>query len=77
MDETALTPSQSATRRSPGLPAIASAFSVVWENDVVASRRPCLRSGRERPERALEERLLELDLLQVLGLHRPELSHRA
>src|SRR5664280_1908931 len=33
IDETALIPSQSATRRSPGLPAIASRFSVVAAND--------------------------------------------
>src|ERR1035437_1646876 len=33
IDETALIPSQSATRSSPGLPAIASRFSVVAAND--------------------------------------------
>src|SRR5664280_680082 len=43
-DEIALIPSQSPTRRSPGLPAIARRFSVVAENDVEASREA-------RPER--------------------------
>ena len=31
-------PSQSATRRSPGLPASARRFSVVWEKDVLVTR---------------------------------------
>ena len=35
---TALMPSQSAVRRPPGLPASARRFSVVWVNDVLATR---------------------------------------
>ena len=38
IDETALIPSQSATRSSPGLPAIASRFSVVAANDADVNR---------------------------------------
>src|SRR5215218_7517974 len=50
MAPTALMPSQSATRMLPGLPASARRFSVVWVNDVLATRdiRPDSRlaSGR-------------------------------
>ena len=68
-------PSQSATRRSPGLPARARRFSVCWVNDVAGDPRH--RAGQpahERAEGAVEERLLELELLEVLGLHGAELG---
>ena len=72
---TALMPSQSATRRSPGLPASASRFSVFSVNDELAmlENRPDSRVG-QRAQRSFDERLLELELLEVLGLHRPELG---
>ena len=71
----ALMPSQSATRRSPGLPARASRFSVRSLNDAAGDPRHAARQAvGERAQGPLEERLLELELLEVLGLHRPELG---
>ena len=71
----ALIPSQSATRRSPGLPARASRFSVRSENDVLVTRETPARQARgQRTQGPLDERLLELEVLEVLGLHRPELG---
>ena len=72
----ALMPSQSATRRSPGLPASARRFSVVSVKDDEVTRATCEpdRPARQRAQRPLDERLLELELLEVLGLHRPELG---
>ena len=70
----ALMPSQSATFMSPGLPAIARRFSVrsLNELEVIRATAPDRRGG-ERLDRAVEERLLELQLLEVLGRHLAEL----
>ena len=70
-----LIPSQSVTRRSPGLPASARRFSVWSLNDGLVTRDtlPDSRAG-ERAQGPLDERLLELELLEVLRLHRPELG---
>ena len=71
----ALMPSQSATRRSPGLPASARRFSVRSLNDELVTRATAAgHPGGQRAQRPLDERLLELELLEVLGLHRPELG---
>ncbi len=71
----ALMPSQSATRRSPGLPASASRFSVRSLKDELVTRATLPgQPVRQRAQRPLDERLLELELLEVLGLHRPELG---
>ncbi len=70
----ALMPSQSATRRSSGLPASARRFSVRSVNeDEVDPRHPAGQAGRQRAHRPLDERLLELELLEVLGLHGAQL----
>ena len=67
--------SQSPTRRSPGLPARARRFSVRSENDVLVTRDMVPdRRWRERTQRALDERRLKLEFLEVLGLHGPELG---
>ena len=52
---TALMPSQSATRRSPGLPASASDFSVFAVNDELAmlEKRPDSRAARGRSVRSM------------------------
>ena len=72
---TALMPSQSATRRLPGLPARASRFSVrLLERAARDPRHPAGQPAGERAERPLEERRLELELLEVLGLHRAQLG---
>ena len=75
MAPTALMPSQSATRRSPGLPARARRFSVRSENDVLVTRAtlPDRRAASGRRVRSMNG-CLELELLEVLGLHRPELG---
>ena len=71
----ALMPSQSPTRRLPGWPASAEALLGPFGEGLAGDPRD--RAGQARRERAegpLEERLLELELLEVLGLHRPELG---
>ncbi len=70
----ALIPSQSATRMSPGFPASASRFSVRSVNDELVTREtdPDSRADK-RSQGSLDERRLELELLEVLGLHRSEL----
>ena len=70
-----LIPSQSATPRSPGLPARASRFSVRSPNDELVTRdNGPGHAGGQRAQGPLEERLLQLELLEVLGLHRAELG---
>ena len=57
------------------MPARARRFSVRSLNDVLVTRPtpPDIRAGK-RAQGPLDERLLELELLEVLGLHRPELG---
>ena len=62
-------------RSSPGLPAIASRFSVRLTFDGLAKRWATPdRRVASGPQGALEERLLELDLLERPGLHRAQLD---
>ena len=57
------------------MPASARRFSVRSLNDALVTRGHAAgQAGGERAQRPLEERLLELELLEVLGLHRPELG---
>ena len=71
---TSFMPRKSTLRRSPGLPAMSRRFSVRLTLDGLAKR--CATPERplgHRAQGALEERLLELDLLQRPGLHRAQL----
>ncbi len=57
------------------MPASARRFSVRSLNEVLVTRETLPdRRMRERAQGPLDERLLELELLEVLGLHRPELG---
>ena len=72
---TALMPSQSATRRSArvagqGEPLL----GLLGERRARDAREPARQPADQRAQGPLEERLLELELLEVLGLHRAELG---
>ena len=70
----ALMPSQSATFMSPGLPAMRQALlGPVAERARGDPRHRAGQARGERLDRAVEERLLELQLLEVLRRHLAEL----
>ena len=57
-----------------GLPASASRFSVRSLNDLaLVDDQPVGERRAQRSQRPLDERRLQLELFEVLGLHRPKL----
>ncbi len=75
IDETALTPSQSADAEVAGIAGHRQALLGRLRERCRGEPGDAAReAAHERPQRPLEEGLLELDLLEVLGLHRPELG---